>query len=77
MPVRGRCFILAYANLSGPVTVDEEGFVAAARNLVEEKAKRNETQGMWPVRACMSSFCNAKPPYCGWVTEKWDPRQSA
>ena len=45
MPERGRCFSMKYRTLAGPVAVDEERFVAAARNSMKEKResrKRNE-----------------------------------
>ena len=40
MPEWGRCFSMGLATLSGPVAVDEERFVVAARNSVEEMGSR-------------------------------------
>ena len=50
MPERGRCLSTGYAALSGPVAVEEERFVAPARNSAVRRGnrKRNETpHGTW------------------------------
>ena len=66
IPERGRCFTIEKATLSGPVAVDQERFVAAARNSVGKKRgrKTKETsQGTWLDEARTGSFrlCYAVP----------------
>ena len=42
MPEQGRCFITLEATLPGPVAVDEERFVAAARNSAGENGEQKD-----------------------------------
>ena len=42
MSDRGRCFSMGWATLSGPVAVDVERFVGAARNSVGQKRSRKK-----------------------------------
>ena len=42
MPERGRCFGMKCATSSGPVAVDEERFVATARNSEREKGDQKD-----------------------------------
>ena len=42
MPEQGRCFSMGQVTLFGPVAMDDEKFVAAARNSLEEKVKQKE-----------------------------------